>query len=140
MKQSCSPYEISLDPLTEVFESAPDIAVNLLNKGYTVLWANKLMAVAVERPLNEMIGKPCYEVWRRRESPCPICLLNIVSEMRRPCITERWIDLPGKKRRFAEIRAYPVFGIQYKFLSFFIISFIEQRLSYLFFIQKKEGI
>lgn len=102
-------FDISLDLLTEVFGVAPDIAVNLLNKDYTVLWANRVMSIAVEKPLGEMIGKPCYKVWRRRENPCPVCLLKIVADTKKPCIMERWLDLPGKERRYAEIRAYPVF-------------------------------
>ncbi|OPY79213.1 MAG: Response regulator protein VraR [Syntrophorhabdus sp. PtaU1.Bin153] len=106
------PFGISLDLLTEVFEIAPDIAVNLLNKDYTVLWANRVMSMAVEQPLHEMIGKKCYAVWRRRGHPCPVCLLKIVSETRKPCVMERWLDLPGKERRYAEVRAYPVFDKQ----------------------------
>lgn len=112
MERTGPPFDISLDLLTEVFEIAPDIAVNLLNKDYTVLWTNRVMSMAVERPLHEMIGRRCYVVWRRREHPCPVCLLKIVSETRKPCIMERWLDLPGKERRYAEVRAYPVFDKQ----------------------------
>lgn len=104
-----SPVDISLDLFKAVFEKAPDIAVNLLNKDYRVLWVNRIMAIQVERPLDEMIGKPCYEVWRRRDTPCPVCLLKIVSDTGKPCIMERWLDLPNKARRYAEVRAYPIF-------------------------------
>jgi len=104
-----SPVDISLDLFKAVFEKAPDIAVNLLNKDYRVLWVNRIMAILVERPLDEMIGKPCYEVWRRRDTPCPVCLLKIVSDTGKPCIMERWLDLPNKARRYAEVRAYPIF-------------------------------
>ncbi len=101
------PFEIDL--FKEVFENVPDIAVNLLNKDHTVIWANDVMAKAVETPLEKMIGKPCYEVWRRRQSPCPVCMLNIVKDTRKPCVMERWLDLPNKERRYAQVRAYPVF-------------------------------
>lgn len=99
----------SFDLFKTVFENAPDIAVNILNKDYTVLWANKMMAGAVDRPLAEMIGKPCYEVWRRRSTPCPVCMLEIVCDTREPCIMERWLDLPNRERRYAEVKAYPIF-------------------------------
>jgi DNA-binding CsgD family transcriptional regulator len=105
-------FDTSLDLFKAVFENAPDIAVNILNKDYRVLWANRIMAVGVQRPLNEMIGKPCYEVWRRRETPCPVCLLQIVSDTKKPCVMERWLDLPNKERRYAEVRAYPIFDEQ----------------------------
>jgi DNA-binding CsgD family transcriptional regulator len=109
VEQTNLSFDASLNLLKAVFETAPDIAVNILNKDYTVLWANKIMAVNVEKSISEMIGKPCYEVWRRRDTPCPVCLLRIVSDTGKPCIMERWLDLPNKERRYAEVRAYPIF-------------------------------
>ncbi len=94
MKQTHPSFDISLNLFTAVFERAGDIAVNLLNKDYTVLWANEVMAAQVQRPLDEMIGKPCYSAFRRRETPCPVCMLKIVSDTKQPCIMERWLDLP----------------------------------------------
>lgn len=108
MEQTNLSFDTSLNLFKAVFESAPDIAVNILNKDYAVLWSNKVMAAAVEKPLSEMIGKPCYRVWRRRETPCPVCLLKIVSDTKKPCIMERWLDLPNKERRYAEVKAYPI--------------------------------
>ena len=102
-------FDTSLNLFKAVFENAPDIAVNILNKDYTVLWSNRVMATLVEKPLSEMIGKPCYKVWRRRTTPCPVCLLKIVSDTKEPCIMERWLDLPSKERRYAEVKAYPIF-------------------------------
>jgi len=109
MKKTHISFDTSFDLFKTVFEKAPDIAVNILNKDYTVLWANRLMAAAVDRPLAEMIGKPCYEVWRRRATPCPVCMLQIVCDTKEPCIMERWLDLPNKERRYAEVKAYPIF-------------------------------
>ena len=109
MGQANLSFDTSLNLFKAVFENAPDIAVNIINKDYTVLWSNKVMAAAVEKPLSEMIGKPCYKVWRRRETPCPVCLLKIVSDSKEPCIMERWLDLPNKERRYAEVKAYPIF-------------------------------
>ncbi len=109
MKQEHPSFDISLNLFKAVFENAPDIAVNILNKDYTVLWANRTMAGAVDTPLAEMIGKPCYEVWRRRATPCPFCMLEIVCDTKEACIMERWLDLPNKERRYAEVKAYPIF-------------------------------
>lgn len=109
VRQEHPSFDISLNLFKAVFENAPDIAVNILNKDYTVLWSNRVMAAAVEKPLSEMIGRPCYEVWRRRTTPCPVCLLKIVSDTKEPCITERWLDLPNKERKYAEVKAYPIF-------------------------------
>jgi len=112
MKQTNHPFNISLNLFNAVFEKAPDIAVNLLNKDYSVLWANRIMAILVLRQLDEMIGKPCYQAFRRRDNPCPVCLLQIVSDTKKPYIIERWLDLPNQERRYAEVRAYPIFDEQ----------------------------
>jgi len=109
MSRSRPSFDISLNLFTAVFERAGDIAVNLLNKDYTVLWANELMATQIQRSLDEVIGEPCYMAFRRRETPCTVCMLKIVSETKQPCIMERWLDLPNRERRYAEVRAYPVF-------------------------------
>ena len=101
--------DVSLDLFTAVFEKVPDIAVNLLGKDYTVLWANKVMALNVGRPLEELIGRPCFRAFRRRETPCVECLIEIVSRARKPVKIERWLDLPNQERRYGEVRAYPIF-------------------------------
>jgi len=36
-------------------------------------------------------------------------MLRIVSDTKRPCVMERWLDLPNRERRYAQVRAYPVF-------------------------------
>jgi len=73
VRQERPSFDISLNLFKAVFENAPDIAVNILNKDYTVLWSNRVMAAAVEKPLSEMIGRPCYEVWRQ-ENDTMSCL------------------------------------------------------------------
>lgn len=102
-----------------LFETVSDIAINLLSSDYTVIWANSGMVANVKRPINELIGKPCYEAFRRRNSPCPVCLLKIVSETKKPLVAERWLDLPDQERQHAEVRAYPIFdrhgSVQYLF-------------------------
>ena len=100
--------DISLNLFTAVFEKVPDIAVNLLDRDYTVLWANSVMASKVGRSVNELIGRPCYRAFRRRELPCVECLIEIVSRTKKPVRMERWLDLPNRERRYGEVRAYPV--------------------------------
>jgi len=78
MKKMGLPFDVSLNLFKEVFENVPDIAVNLLNKDFTVLWANNTMAMAVDQSLADMIGKPRYKVWRRRDTlpSKPICAIS----------------------------------------------------------------
>jgi DNA-binding CsgD family transcriptional regulator len=112
VKRTYVSHDISFGILSGVFENAPDIAVSLLSGDYSVLWANKLMVVVVQKPLHEIIGRPCYEVWRRRQVPCPICPMRTLTETKRPHVRECWFDPPGKERLFAEMREYPVLDAQ----------------------------
>ncbi len=100
--------DAALSVFRVLFESIANPAMNLLNKDHTVVWANKGMAILVHRRLPDMIGKPCYQTFRRREEPCPVCLLKIVSESKQPYVVERWLDLPHRERQYAEVRAYPI--------------------------------
>lgn len=104
------PFEPSLDLFKAVFEKAPDIAVNLINKDHTVLWANKIMSITVSRELDEIVGKPCYQAFRRKDEPCRVCVFKTVIRTKKPCVMERSLDLPGEKRKYSEVRAYPIFG------------------------------
>jgi DNA-binding CsgD family transcriptional regulator len=111
MKRDNNAFADSLDLFKAVFEKAPDIAVNLINKDYTVLWANKIMAAGVSRTLDEMIGKPCYQVFRRNDKPCQVCVFQTVIRTKKPHIMERSLDLPDEERRYSEVRAYPIFDM-----------------------------
>jgi DNA-binding CsgD family transcriptional regulator len=113
----------SVDAALRVFKALfDDIAnpsMNLLGKDYEVLWANQGMATAVQRQASEMIGKPCYEMFRRLEEPCDVCLIKIVKGTKQPCVIERSLALPGRERVYAEVRAYPILddrgSLQYLF-------------------------
>lgn len=107
---------VILTVLNDLFGSIRNPAMNLLAKDYTVLWANQGMAIGAQSPLDEMIGRQCYHAFRRREEPCDPCLLKIVSTTKQPFVGEGVLDIPGKERQFAEIRAYPILnhtGVQF---------------------------
>jgi DNA-binding CsgD family transcriptional regulator len=103
------PLEAAVGVFGLLFDDLASPAMNLLNRDYTVLWANRGMGEGVQRPLSEIIGKPCYQGFRRRQEPCEPCLFKIVSETKAPLVMERNLDLPKRERQYAEVRAYPVF-------------------------------
>jgi DNA-binding CsgD family transcriptional regulator len=108
MGQGNFPVNSALSVFNALFEDIANPAMNLLRKDYTVLWANKGMAASVQKPVNEMIGRPCYQAFRRREEPCEVCLLKIVSGTKQPYVVERTLDLPGNERQYGEVMAYPI--------------------------------
>ncbi|OPY03600.1 MAG: Transcriptional regulatory protein LiaR [Syntrophorhabdus sp. PtaB.Bin184] len=108
MKQRTLPSDIIFKVMTTLFDTVADLSITLLFKDRTVVWANRGMALSVQRPVEELIGKPCYQAFRRRRSPCPICLLDIVADSKQPLVMERWVDIPHEERKYAEVRAYPI--------------------------------
>lgn len=70
MGQASLSLNAALGVFKALLEDIANPAMNLLRKDYRVLWANKGMAIGVQRPLNEMTGRPCYQAFRRREEPC----------------------------------------------------------------------
>jgi DNA-binding CsgD family transcriptional regulator len=108
MEQKGFSLNTALGVFNALFEDIANPAMNLLRKDYSVLWVNKGMAAAVQRPVNEMIGRPCYQAFRRREDPCEVCLLRIVSDTKQPYAVERTLDLPRNERQYAEVMAYPI--------------------------------
>jgi DNA-binding NarL/FixJ family response regulator len=109
MKQYNDIFEASLNLLKTIFEKAPNIGVNILNKDYTVLWANKIMALGCSRELDEMIGKKCYHAFRRRNKPCEVCVLQIVSTTKKAVVLERRAEQPNIVPNYLEVRAFPIF-------------------------------
>jgi DNA-binding CsgD family transcriptional regulator len=108
MEQGHFSLNTALSVFRALFEDIENPAMNLLRKDYSVLWANRGMAAAVQRPVSEMIGRPCYQAFRRREEPCEVCLLRIVSATKQPYVAERTLDLPRNERQYGEVRAYPI--------------------------------
>ncbi|MBT6501645.1 MAG: HAMP domain-containing protein, partial [Deltaproteobacteria bacterium] len=51
------------------------ISTNLafVNEDLEILWANKISADSVNRNMDEIIGKKCYELWADPNAPCDDC-------------------------------------------------------------------
>jgi PAS domain S-box-containing protein len=51
------------------------ISTNLafVNEDLEILWANKISADSVNRNVDEIIGKKCYELWADPNAPCDDC-------------------------------------------------------------------
>lgn len=128
MKQSNFSLSTALSVFNVLFDDIANLGMNLLRNDYTVLWANRGMAALVQRPVSEMIGRPCYQAFRGRDEPCEVCLLEIISSTRQPWVGERTGGLPGKERQYAEVRAYPILDSegQVEFL-FEILSLLTKK-------------
>jgi len=54
------------------------------NLEYEIMWANRAAGLGAGLPPEEMIGRRCYEVWRRRSEPCPGCVFKKAVEAGQP--------------------------------------------------------
>ena len=77
---------------------------------YRVLWINKAMAAIYQSEPEEVIGKVCYDIFKHRSDPCPGCPMKQVRKTGRTHVTEEWHDFPDGKRRWGEVRTYPIRG------------------------------
>ncbi len=101
--------EISPDLYPILFRSIKD-PLNILDLNFRILWANEARAQIHQRNVAEMIGKFCYEMFQRRNEPCPECPVKNVFRSWKSSVMDRWVDLPNGSRKWGEVRAYPVFN------------------------------
>lgn len=81
-----------------------------------IIWANKASAASVGMTQDEMVGKPCYEVWHHRNVPCERCIVLKAKETKQPQKGEA--TTPDGK--IWSLRGYPVFDEQGK-----VVNLIE---------------
>lgn len=83
---------------------------NIIDRKFRILWANQARARFHQRELKEMIGRPCYRMFQRRNEPCADCPARVVFETGRPCVMERSAVLPDGSVKWGDVRCYPVVG------------------------------
>ena len=76
-----------------------------VNGNLEILWANKTAADSVNRTVDEMIGRKCYELWADSDSPCDDCPTIKAFETKR---TEQTIIHTPDERVWEE-KGEPVF-------------------------------
>ncbi len=69
-----------------------------------VVWANQAAADGAGLPVEELVGRTCYELWHGRTSPCPACPILAAGATGRP---ER-SEVTSPDGRVWMIRAAPV--------------------------------
>ena len=86
----------------------------LISKDFKVLWANKAILKETGCLPEEIIGRHCYEVTHKKESPCKppndICPIREILRTGKPTtVTHVHFDRQNNKR-FVEVIAYPIKG------------------------------
>jgi len=69
-----------------------------------ILWANRAAGESLGMSADELVGKLCFRLWRRRQSVCPECPVAEAMRTGRPCHDE--VQSPDGRTWF--ISGYPV--------------------------------
>lgn len=73
-----------------------------------IQWANKAAGDSVGLTAQDLVGRRCYDVWQRRDQPCPECPVIKARETGKPHEAEQTTP----DGRFWRLRGYPVFDEQ----------------------------
>lgn len=100
----------SLPPgMAEVSLMAVSDPMNILDPNFRIIWANEARARMHQWSLEQMIGRPCYEVFQRRKAVCEGCPVAETLRTGKPCTRERLADRPDGVRVWTETQVWPVF-------------------------------
>ncbi len=84
--------------------------LDIVDRNYRIVWANEARARVYQRPLHEMIGQHCYEMFQRRNSPCDGCPVTQALRTGKPSTHECFANLPDGTHILAEVHAWPIFN------------------------------
>lgn len=80
----------------------------VISPDFKVLRANKRLLSVLGLTAEEAIGRPCYEVSRRRDAPCEKCTLRTVMQTGRPVREEHALPYPDGSLHWFDISGYPL--------------------------------
>jgi PAS domain S-box-containing protein len=78
------PLSLQFDAL---LDAIPDTLV-LISSDLRVLWSNRAAAAKLGRTNRDLEGGHCYRIWHNRESPCPVCPVQVSYVSGRPEVRE----------------------------------------------------
>jgi DNA-binding CsgD family transcriptional regulator len=82
--------------------------LHLIDKEFRIRWTNSTGNKSNQ--YSGIIGKYCYRVYLKRNSPCRDCPVKRIFESHAPQTVEKWVSFPDGSHRCFEARIYPVFN------------------------------
>lgn len=95
----------------------------IFDKDFRILWINKGMASIHRCAPEKVIGKICHKALHGCDHVCDACFLREVIVTGKTKVVEKWADFPGGERRWGEVHAYPVRGLDKNVLAVIAIVF-----------------
>lgn len=84
-----------------IIESSKDRFM-IIDREFRIIWANG------EKAASQVIGKTCFRLYQGGNRPCPDCPISRVFGSCKSIAMEKWVGRRRDKRRWNEIRAYPI--------------------------------
>jgi PAS domain S-box-containing protein len=103
---------IRLKKMMEDVTQGVSESMSLLTEDYKILWANKATQINTGYKLEDIVGRHCYEITHRRDTPCdsPLdpCPLKEMKTTGTPAtMCHTHFDKQGQKR-YVEVTVYPI--------------------------------
>ncbi len=91
----------------KILNSTPD-PINIIDKNFNIVYANKNLLSLVGKELYEIKGKHCYKIYQKRDKRCEICAPKFVFDKKKSKTIEKELPLPSGEIKYFETRAFPV--------------------------------
>lgn len=88
-----------------------------------IIWINKALAAIHKCDPEKAVGEFCYDALHGCDTACDACFFKEVIVKGRTKVMEKWADFPGGKRRWGEVHAYPVRGLDKNVSAVIVIVF-----------------
>jgi len=93
--------------LNTIFNSIQD-PFGIIDKNFCIIKVNESYAKMRGLTIEQLIGKRCYEVLRKRKNICDNCLVQKTFETAKPCTKEKLIHTTNGSQMWIEIYTYPI--------------------------------
>jgi PAS domain S-box-containing protein len=95
----------------------------IFDRDCRIVWINKAMAAIHQCDWEMVAGESCRRVFQGCNHVCNACILKEVIKKGRTMVAEQWADFPGGERRWGEVHAYPVRGLDRSVSAVIVIVF-----------------
>jgi PAS domain S-box-containing protein len=97
--------------------------LGIFDRDRRILWINKAMASIHGCDAEEVVGETCSQALHCCDDVCEACFLKEVIAKGRTMVVEKWADFSGGERRWGEVHAYPVRGLDKNVSAVIVIVF-----------------
>lgn len=92
---------------TTIFDSIRD-PFSIVGHNYKIIKVNDAYAQMKNKPVNDLLGRKCYEVLQNRSGVCPDCVVEKTFHSSDPCAKDKLLKFPDGSEAWVEIYTYPI--------------------------------